>query len=162
MFCWTCPIEQGVLRFAARLLRRLAFGDEQGQMRTSIFTLSDLYAPIAADLTDVQRVFDEELVSQLSFVNALRDTVRSYRGKMLRPSLLLLCGKATGDLSPDHHTLAAVVEMVHMATLVHDDVLDEADMRRRLYHEFTHVIIRYWTGGNVPWWCIDHLGENLL
>lgn len=93
--------------------------------------LVDLYSPIRNDLDIAQRIFDEELVSELSFVNRLCKQVRSYRGKMLRPALLLLSGKASGELSPEHHTLAAVVEMVHLATLVHDDVLDEADERRR-------------------------------
>lgn len=50
---------------------------------------------------------------------------------MLRPGLLLLAGRACGRVTEEHHTLAAVVELVHMATLVHDDVLDEADVRRR-------------------------------
>jgi len=93
--------------------------------------LTQLYAPIGDDLRIVEQVFDDELACDLPFVTELCDTVRSYRGKMLRPALLLLCGQAAGELRPDHHTLAAVVEMVHMATLVHDDVLDEADERRR-------------------------------
>ncbi len=94
-------------------------------------SLSDLYSPIRDELAVVERIFDEEIASDLDFVNGLCDTVRSYRGKMLRPAMLLLVGKATGELSNAHRTLAAVVEMVHMATLVHDDVLDEADERRR-------------------------------
>jgi len=93
--------------------------------------LTELYAPIREDLAVVKRIFDEELDSEFAFVNDFCDTVRSFRGKMLRPALLLLTGKAAGELRPAHHTLAAVVEMVHMATLVHDDVLDEADERRR-------------------------------
>ncbi len=91
----------------------------------------DLYEPIADELAAAHCVFDEELSSDLPVVNALCERIRSYRGKMLRPALLLLSGKATGELSRAHHTLAAVVEMVHMATLVHDDVLDAADERRR-------------------------------
>jgi octaprenyl-diphosphate synthase len=93
--------------------------------------LTDVYSPIRDDLAVVERIFDEEIASDLGFINGLCDTVRSYRGKMLRPAMLLLVGKATGELSSAHRTLAAVVEMVHMATLVHDDVLDEADERRR-------------------------------
>ncbi len=93
--------------------------------------LSDLYAPIRDDLTVARRIFDDELAGDLSCVNRLCDQVRSYRGKMLRPAFVLLSGKATGELSAAHHTLAAVVEMIHVATLVHDDVLDRADERRR-------------------------------
>jgi octaprenyl-diphosphate synthase len=93
--------------------------------------LADLYSPIREDLEVVKQRFDDELSGDLPFVAQMCDTIRSYRGKMLRPALLLLTGKACGEIVPAHHTLAAVVEMVHMATLVHDDVLDEADIRRR-------------------------------
>lgn len=94
-------------------------------------TLPDLTNPIAAALDRVIKVFDDELRSDLPFVNDLVEQVRRYRGKLLRPRLLLLSARATGDLRHEHTVLAAVVEMVHMATLVHDDVLDEADVRRR-------------------------------
>ena len=97
----------------------------------SLTPLTELYGPISADLAIVERIFDEEIFSDVAFVNTLCDNVRSYRGKMLRPALLLLSGRASGCVSREHHTLAAVVEMVHMATLVHDDVLDEASERRR-------------------------------
>lgn len=91
----------------------------------------DIATPVARELDAVLEVFDRELESDLPFVNRLTRQVRNYRGKLLRPKLLLLAGSATGELTTDHITLAAVVEMVHMATLVHDDVLDEADVRRR-------------------------------
>ncbi len=94
-------------------------------------SLPDLYAPIQADLLAAQQIFDDEVASDLPFVNNMCATVRSYRGKMLRPALLLLCGRAAGRINPHHHTVAAVVEMVHMATLVHDDVLDGAEQRRK-------------------------------
>lgn len=92
--------------------------------------MTDLYGVIRDDLAAVQKIFDDEIVSKLSFVNELCHTVRTFRGKMLRPALLLLVGEASGGLTAEHHTLAAVVEMIHMATLVHDDVLDQADERR--------------------------------
>ncbi len=89
---------------------------------------------IAAELAAVDKRFAVELSSQLSCVNTLVKHVSRFRGKMLRPCLVLLAGKAcspTGDLTDAHITLATVVEMVHMATLVHDDVLDEAELRRK-------------------------------
>ncbi|MCH7873120.1 MAG: polyprenyl synthetase family protein [Planctomycetes bacterium] len=92
--------------------------------------LGNWYAPIQDDLERTKKIFDDELISDLPLVNEFCQRVRAYRGKMLRPALLLLSGKACGELTPAHHTLAAVVEMVHIATLVHDDVLDEADERR--------------------------------
>jgi len=52
------------------------------------------------------------------------------RGKRLRPLLALLAGGATGEINSEHIDLAVIVELIHVATLVHDDVLDEAEHRR--------------------------------
>ncbi len=93
--------------------------------------LEAVYRPIGGDLRQVCRIFDDELFSEVPAINDLCDQVRRYRGKMLRPALLLFSARACGGVTEEHLTLAAVIEMVHMATLVHDDVLDEADMRRR-------------------------------
>ncbi len=96
-------------------------------------------------LVRVERAFDEQLESDLPPVNDLCRHIERYRGKMLRPSLAVLCGaavrddlgealaaRAFGEVATDAHVRAgAVCEMVHMATLVHDDVLDEAEIRRR-------------------------------
>ena len=87
--------------------------------------------PIDRDVDRVIAVFDEELRSDLPFVNELTAELRRRRGKLLRPRLLLTVAQATGTLCEEHIILAAVVEMVHMATLVHDDVLDDADVRRQ-------------------------------
>jgi len=93
--------------------------------------LATLYEPISAELEKVCVIFDQELSSDLTAVNELCAHIRHYRGKMLRPALLLLSARACGKVTDEHLTLAAVVEMVHVATLVHDDVLDEAELRRR-------------------------------
>ena len=93
--------------------------------------LTDLYAPVEQSMSRAVQILDRELQSALPFVNGLCERVRAYRGKMLRPALLLLTAKSVGNVREDHYTLAAVVEMVHLATLVHDDVLDEAEVRRR-------------------------------
>jgi octaprenyl-diphosphate synthase len=92
--------------------------------------LAGLYAPIAAELAEAERIFAEELGSRFGFVQQLVDHCSDFRGKRLRPGLLLLSGQASGALGPAHPVLAAVVEMIHTATLVHDDILDEALIRR--------------------------------
>src|SRR5437762_2505038 len=95
-------------------------------------TLAALTECIAPQMAAVDARFREELVSDLACVNALVRHVSRFHGKMLRPMLVLLSGKACGaELSDAHVTIATVVEMVHMATLVHDDVLDEAELRRK-------------------------------
>jgi octaprenyl-diphosphate synthase len=93
--------------------------------------LESLTECIAPQLAAVDRLFRQELTSDLPNVNALVKHVSRFRGKMLRPMLVLLSGRACGDLTDAHVTIATVVEMVHMATLVHDDVLDEAELRRK-------------------------------
>ena len=93
-------------------------------------TLDDVYSPVRADLEAVRHTFEQELRSDVAWVNELCDGLGGYRGKMIRPVLVLLTGRACESIRPAHITLAAVVEMVHLATLVHDDVLDEADVRR--------------------------------
>ena len=93
--------------------------------------LADFAECIGSELADVERRFTDELTCDLKCVASLVKHVNRFRGKMLRPCLVLLAGKAVGSLSDAHITLAAVVEMVHMATLVHDDVLDEAELRRK-------------------------------
>jgi octaprenyl-diphosphate synthase len=95
--------------------------------------LQTLYAPIADELAQVEQLLKRELRSDYPFVDELVRYGCLLGGKRLRPSLLLLAAKAVnGKATRDHVTLAAVVEMIHTATLVHDDVLDEAQMRRHL------------------------------
>ena len=96
-------------------------------------TLSQLIAP---QLRAVDELFAKELVSDLPNVNQLVTHEGKYRGKMQRPMLVLLAGKAAAErsdfrLGHAHVAVATVVEMVHMATLVHDDILDGAEIRRR-------------------------------
>jgi octaprenyl-diphosphate synthase len=91
-----------------------------------------LYAPIADELTTAEELLRGELVSDDPFVDGLVKHAFRLGGKRLRPALVLLAAKAAGKIVHDHVVLAAVVEMIHTATLVHDDVLDEANLRRHL------------------------------
>jgi octaprenyl-diphosphate synthase len=95
-------------------------------------SLAGLYRPIARDLEEVERIFAAELASPVPCVRELLTHLGHYRGKRLRPALLLLAARACGRVVPAHHVLAAVVEMVHTATLVHDDILDGAAVRRHV------------------------------
>ena len=94
-------------------------------------TLALVNETIKKELAAVEQLFTDELSTDLPCVNTLIKHVSRFRGKMLRPTLVLLAGKACGQLTDAHSVLATVVEMVHMATLVHDDVLDEAELRRK-------------------------------
>ncbi|NNJ25390.1 polyprenyl synthetase family protein [Alienimonas chondri] len=94
--------------------------------------LAEVVELIGGDLAACERIYADELASAHPAVRDVRDHVARYRGKRLRPILTLLAGAACGEVNDKHRTLAAVVEMVHAATLVHDDVLDGADVRRHV------------------------------
>ena len=85
---------------------------------------------ITDDLRQVEFLLQQELHSDAPFVDQLLGYVASLGGKRLRPQLLLLSGHAAGGTTAHHTTLATVMEMIHLATLLHDDVLDAAEMRR--------------------------------
>ena len=94
--------------------------------------LSTLYGSIQPELCQVEDVLSGELSSSYPKVEEIVRHGTRFGGKRLRPALLLLAGQASGSLSKAHVTLAAVVEIIHLATLVHDDVLDEATIRRHV------------------------------
>lgn len=89
------------------------------------------YDSIALELEEVREIFEEELTCDVGFIADMVGQVNKFRGKMLRPILVLLCGKVCGRITQEHRVIATVAEMVHMATLIHDDVLDGAERRRR-------------------------------
>jgi octaprenyl-diphosphate synthase len=93
---------------------------------------ASLFAPIARDLDEVERILMQTLASPRPGVERLLAHLTHYKGKRLRPTLLLLTAHACGNVNAAHHCLAAVVEMIHTATLVHDDVLDGASVRRHV------------------------------
>jgi octaprenyl-diphosphate synthase len=103
------------------------------QPTTTSARLQTLYAPVADELAEVEAILQAELRSKHPFVDELVRYGCLLGGKRLRPALLLLTAKAVGgQVTEQHNTLAAVVEMIHTATLVHDDVLDDAHLRRHL------------------------------
>jgi len=89
---------------------------------------------VQGELERVERLLEDHSRSDLPPVDDLARHVERFRGKMLRPTMVVLCGIATapeGVISLAHRTIAAVIEMIHLATLVHDDVLDDAQTRRK-------------------------------
>ncbi len=93
-------------------------------------SLSDLFVPIAADMKALDAVIRKRLDSEVVLIRTIGEYIVSAGGKRLRPAVLMLVAKALGYQGTDHHLLAAVVEFIHTATLLHDDVVDESDMRR--------------------------------
>lgn len=89
-----------------------------------------LIQPIAADLNAVDTVIRQKLHSEVALVNQIAEYIISAGGKRIRPVLVLLIANAYSYRGTDHHQLAAVVEFIHTATLLHDDVVDESSLRR--------------------------------
>jgi octaprenyl-diphosphate synthase len=83
-------------------------------------------------MDEVERILAETVRTDHPGVAEVVGHVSHYKGKRLRPALLLLTAKACGQVTPKHPVLAAVIELIHTATLVHDDVLDEATTRRHV------------------------------
>lgn len=85
---------------------------------------------ISADMDAVNQVIRTRLHSNVPLINQIAQYIISAGGKRIRPQLVLLVANAHGYTGMHHHELAAVVELIHTATLLHDDVVDESAMRR--------------------------------
>ncbi|CAH2803300.1 MAG: Octaprenyl diphosphate synthase (EC [Candidatus Burkholderia crenata] len=91
---------------------------------------ANVLEPIAEDVQQVNRVIRQRLASEVMLINQISEYIIGAGGKRLRPALLLLVAGALGDTTGHRHELAAVVEFIHTATLLHDDVVDKSDLRR--------------------------------
>jgi len=92
--------------------------------------LPELIAPIAEDMKEVDAVIRARLDSEVVLIRTIGDYIVGAGGKRMRPALVLMIARALGYEGRNHHVLAAVVEFIHTATLLHDDVVDESDLRR--------------------------------
>ncbi|MEY4694426.1 MAG: hypothetical protein RLZZ95_875 [Pseudomonadota bacterium] len=97
---------------------------------SSIRTTADALALIAPDMAGMDQVIAQRLHTQVPLVGEVSQYIISAGGKRLRPALLLLMSGALGYREPQRHVLAAVVEFIHTATLLHDDVVDDSSLRR--------------------------------
>lgn len=92
--------------------------------------LQDALAPITADMLLVDRAIRARLDSDVALVNTIAEYIVAAGGKRLRPAVLMLLARALDYRGEKHVVLAAVIEFIHTATLLHDDVVDESDLRR--------------------------------
>jgi len=99
-------------------------------LTTSSVTFDSPLDLIRPDMHVVDQVISERLTSDVPLVKEVSQYIISAGGKRLRPALLLLVSGALESQHPHRHTLAAVVEFIHTATLLHDDVVDESTLRR--------------------------------
>jgi octaprenyl-diphosphate synthase len=91
---------------------------------TSIKTLSE------SDMNAVNKLIQQQVASNVVLINQLGFYIVNSGGKRIRPLITILAARALGINNNNHHTLAAIIEFIHTATLLHDDVVDESTMRR--------------------------------
>jgi octaprenyl-diphosphate synthase len=96
----------------------------------SIATATEVFDLLRDDLAAIEREFAAQSASNVAVITDIAQYLIAGGGKRIRPLLLLLSAKALGCTSHSRIRLGAVVEMLHTATLVHDDIIDEADTRR--------------------------------
>jgi octaprenyl-diphosphate synthase len=91
-----------------------------------------LLGPVEADMQQMRDILSAQVADASGAVTDMTQHLSRFRGKQLRGALVLLTGRACGRASEEHPAVAAIIEMIHLATLVHDDVLDAATVRRRV------------------------------
>src|SRR5712692_1564792 len=92
--------------------------------------LAAIYAPVQEDLDLLHALLERELAADDPFVSELVRHVLSTRGKMVRPALVCLSAGASGGAGEARLWLAAAVELIHVASLIHDDIIDQSEVRR--------------------------------
>ena len=107
----------------------MAFGNPTGSIRQAISAV-EIFDLVRADLAQAEREIGLESIASVDAITYIGQYLHSGGGKRLRPILVLLCGRLFGESNPGLIRMAAVVEMIHTATLVHDDVIDMAKTRR--------------------------------
>ncbi len=93
-------------------------------------TLADIQVPVRARLDRVSEDLRRIILAQLPLINEVNSHLLLMKGKMFRPTLVLLASAVEGEEEPRATTLAAILELVHLATLVHDDSVDHSALRR--------------------------------
>jgi octaprenyl-diphosphate synthase len=106
------------------------FGHVERVQRDPMADLAEIAGLVAPEMRRVETTFRDNLASPLRIVDEIGEFVADGGGKRLRPLLHLLCARLCGNEGPNSVLLATVLEYIHCATLIHDDIIDEATTRR--------------------------------
>lgn len=101
--------------------------------RTASISMNEIREPVASELIEFRRYFREAMRSKSGLLDKVTQYVLRQKGKRLRPLLVLLAAKVCGEINETSYRGAALVELLHTATLVHDDVVDDAERRRGMF-----------------------------
>ena len=96
-------------------------------------TLTHIKAPIVSELSSFQNYFKETMKSNVPLLDTVTRYLIKHRGKQIRPMFVFLAAKVCGEISESSYTAASMMEILHTATLVHDDVVDDAVERRGFF-----------------------------
>lgn len=96
-------------------------------------SLKDLQRPIKNELTEFERYFESSMDSKVALLNRISHYIVKRKGKQVRPMLVLLSAKCFGPINESTYIAASLIELLHTATLVHDDVVDDSNMRRGFF-----------------------------
>ena len=99
-------------------------------MHKDLVTLKQITAPILDDIKIFQQEFENALKSEVRLINSITKYMIRNRGKNIRPILTILSARLCGEPTLNSYRAAAMMELLHIATLIHDDVVDDATMRR--------------------------------
>ncbi|MGW8315616.1 MAG: polyprenyl synthetase family protein [Bacteroidales bacterium] len=95
--------------------------------------LAEIRRPVEAEMKAFDRLFKKEISSQIPLLNIVARYILRRKGKQMRPLFVFLTSKMTGQVTESTFTAASLIEMMHTATLVHDDVVDESNERRGVF-----------------------------
>jgi len=98
--------------------------------KPSAVVLAQMFEPIREDLEKVEREFVRHLESQVALIPTIGHYIQQGGGKRIRPAVLLMAARMSGYAGEHASLFASVIEFIHTATLVHDDIIDESEMRR--------------------------------
>jgi octaprenyl-diphosphate synthase len=98
--------------------------------KPSAAALAQLFEPIRDDLREVEREFARHVQSQVALIPTIGDYIQNGGGKRIRPAVLLMSARMAGYTGERAVLYASVLEFIHTATLVHDDIIDESQLRR--------------------------------
>ena len=101
-----------------------------GPSTSTIYSMADVWEAYRAELDGVEHQVRQNLDSSVTLVNTVAAHILNSGGKRVRPLLLLLSARLCGYTGREHYQLGSLIEFIHTATLLHDDVVDEADIRR--------------------------------
>lgn len=96
-------------------------------------SVADIKAPISNELKIFESHFKNSLKSEVSLLDKITHYIIKRKGKQMRPMFVFLCAKLNGEINDDTYTAASLIELLHTATLVHDDVVDDASHRRGFF-----------------------------